>query len=412
MFVVHNVTARNQKMLNEPLSVEGPDFASFSKENIEGVLLCPSMVVLHKTLGLGAVESVVPRLDHSPLFSICFSNSHKISRFNLGAFESGMLSVVGLPPVLAAEFRAWKIEFERIKAEREEAEKLARIKKEDEEKLAREYGRELETRVTPFFGYMEHASPYASALEYIEKREAAKNEHYRKSLPSRIEWLKEWALKISQGESGLEPAWSEGRAAADYLKDKGISSLWHFTDIRNLPHIVESGGLLSHLALAAMSAEVWRCSNNESIRRDRSLGRDDSVRLSFVPNSFFFQRVSVSQNPHLIWLRFSPKALSLGDVVYSRGNAASEFASLHYRPDALGLDWKLLKSFSGCLTENGPPLSYPKLYASEWEDPESTRMKKITLNSEVMVKHFLPMKFCTGIFDIKKLSWIWVDWKK
>lgn len=391
-------------MSNEPLSLEGLDFANFSKENAEEVLLCPSMAVVHQTLGLGTVESIVPRKGRSPLFCIYFCSSEKTSKFNLDAFESGKLSVVGLPSVIAEKFRAWKTEFERIEAEREAEVKAARVEAEESAKLALEYHRDLESRVAPFFGYMADVSPHASALEYIEKHEAARLEHYRKSLPPRIEWLKDWALKISQGDTGLEPMWSKGQAAAAYLKAQGIAHLWHFTDIRNLPHVFDSGGLLSYLALDATKVQVWLSSNNESIRRDKSLGRQDSVRLSFVPNSFFFQRAS--RNACLVWLRFSPAALSLGEVLYSRGNAASEFALLYSRPDALGLDWKLLKSFSGCQLENGPPLSYPAHYASEWNDPEDTRLKNATLNSEILLKHFLSLDFCTGIFDVQSRAWI------
>lgn len=405
--IVFNFMVGRQGMSNEPLSLEGVDFANFSKENAEEVLLSPSMAVVHQSLGLGTVESIVPRKDRSPLFFIYFSSSEKISKFNLDAFESGKLSVASLPSVIAERFRAWKTESERIDAEREAEAKAARVEAEESAKLALEYRRDFESRVAPFFSYMADVSPHASALEYIEKSEAARLQHYRKSLPTRIEWLKSWALKISQGEIGLDPMWSNGQAAATYLKAQNIAHLWHFTDIRNLPHIFYSGGLLSYLALEALVSEnvqVWLSSNDESIRRDRSLGRQDSVRLSFVPNSFFFQRAN--RNACLVWLRFSPAALSLGDISYCRGNAASEFASMYSRPEALGLDWNLLKSFSGCQMENGPPLSYPAHYASEWDAPEDTRLKSITLNSEILVEHFLPLDFCTGIFDIQNRAWI------
>ena len=391
-------------MPNEALSMEGSEFAYFSEENAERILLSPPMAVEHQTLGLGVVESITPRQGRSPLFCIHFPSSEKNSKFNLDAFKSGKISVVRLPPVLAAEFRVWKTETERLAAEREAAVRAARVKAESEEKWASEHRRDVETRVASFMGYMVDVSPCASALEYVEKHEAARLQHYRKWLPPRIEWLKSWAPKISQGEIGLEPIWSEGQAAAAYLQAKGIAHLWHFTDIRNLAHIFEAGGLLSYLALVVENVHVLLSSNGESIRRDRSLNRQDSVRLSFVPNSFFFQRAN--RNACLVWLRFSLRALSLGEVLYSRGNAASEFSQLYLSPDALGLDWGLLKSFGGCRTENGPPLLYPTRYASEWDEPEGVRLEKITLNSEILVKHFLPLDFCTGIFDVKKMAWI------
>lgn len=123
-------------MSNESIELEGPDFSRFAKKNAEWVLLCPSMAVVHQTLGLGTVETIVPREGRSPLFCIFFASTEKISKFNLDAFDSGKLSVVGLPPVLTTRFRVWKTDFERIEAERETAVKAARAKAEDEEKKA------------------------------------------------------------------------------------------------------------------------------------------------------------------------------------------------------------------------------------------------------------------------------------
>ncbi|BAL23706.1 DarT ssDNA thymidine ADP-ribosyltransferase family protein [Azoarcus sp. KH32C] len=396
-------------MKTEPLAIAGPEFALFSEEKGDLIPLCQSMAVEHQTFGLGVVEEIAPRRGLPPLLSIHFSRSKKTSKFNLGAFKSGMISVVGLPVRLAGEFVTWQREAERLKAERaaeEEAiqaerarqREAARIAAEAEERLAFERRRDLETRVGSLVSQAVSVSPHASALEYMEKLETAQLEHYRRALPPRIEWLKEWAQRIAKGETGVEPAWSQGQAAAAYLQERGITHLWHFTDFRNLQPICEAGGLLSYLALEALEGRtVWLQSDDESQRRDKSLGRQDSVRLSFVPNSFFFQRVH--RHARLVWLRFSTAVLSLGDVSYCHGNAASDYSYVASRPDALGLDWDLLKSFSGCRSPDGPPMSYPKRYASEWDDQERVRQEKKTINSEVLVKHFLSLDFCTGIFN-------------
>lgn len=398
-------------MKTEPLAIAGPDFALFSEEKADLIPLCQSMAVEHQAFGLGVVEEIAPRRGLPPLLSIHFSRSKKTSKFNLGAFKSGMISVVGLPARLAGEFLAWQQETERLKAERAAAEdaiqterarqrEAARVAAEAEEKLAFERRRDLETRVESFVSYAVRVSPDVSALEYMEKLETAQLAHYRQALPPRIEWLKEWARRISDGETGIEPAWSEGQAAAAYLQARGITHLWHFTDIRNLEPLCEAGGLLSYLALEALegpSGTVWLHSSDESRRRDKSLGRHDSIRLSFIPNSFFFHRAR--QSGSLVWLRFSLAALSMGEVSYCHGNAASEYSYVSSRPDALGLDWEFLKSFSGCRSPDGPPVSYPTRYASEWDDQERVRHENKTINSEVLVKHFLSLDFCTGIFN-------------
>ena len=402
----------------ERLAVEGSDFATFSEENCDAILLSSSMVIEHKTLGQGIVESITPRQRISPILNIRFPHTGRLSKFNLDAFKSEMISIVGLPVGLASAFLAWQSKIERLESERAAAEKAVqeelvlrheaeRVAAATEAELAVERRREMETRVEPFASHMVDVSPYASARESMEKYEVARLEHFRRTLPPRIEWLKDWARRITQGETGLEPIWSQGRASASYLQAMGVVHLWHFTDIRNLNQILEAGGLISYMGLEVLvvqDAEVWLSANDESIRRDKDLGRQDSVRLSFVPNSFFFQRANRGQ--HSVWLRFSPLALALGEVSYSRGNAASEFSSLYNRPEALALDWALLRSFSGCHEQDGPPLSYPTRYASERDDPECVRQEKIMLNSEILVKHFLPLDFCNGIFDVQRRTWL------
>ena len=77
-----------------------------------------------------------------------------------------------------------------------------------------------------------------SGLELQEKWIAAKREHYASALPIRVHWLRGWARKLCDGATGLEPTWSRGSGAACHLSDHGITHLWHFTDIRNLPVFV------------------------------------------------------------------------------------------------------------------------------------------------------------------------------
>jgi hypothetical protein len=267
--------------------------------------------------------------------------------------------------------------------------------------------REQETQVVPFQSYMADIPRHASAMEQMERQSAARASYNRDALLPRIKWLEEWALRGVAGEPGFEPSWSRGQVSAAYLKKNGISHLWHFTDIRNLEHICRARGLLSYEGVEALvepDSKVWRSSNEESVRRDRFLGRQDSVRLSYIPNSFFFQRVRFASD--LVWMRFSLSALSFNEVFYSQGNAASEHTNLSLHPGALTIDWRLLAEYGGGSNISDPPFFYPKWHPTSFDDPEFVRYKKASINSEILIKHFLSLEFCTGVWDVNKECWI------
>lgn len=237
-----------------------------------------------------------------------------------------------------------------------------------------------------------------SRLEFREKWDAARREYYANALPVRAEWLRRWAKKMIDGAIGLEPAWSRGTAAAQHLSNSGISHLWHFTDIRNLATIRRVGGLYSWEGLDALGIEdVSMMADNVSRSCDARLGRGQYVRLSFIPNSWFFQRTRGSRRA--VWLRFSVKALTLGEVAYSLGNAASGFVRIQSDLQLTEIDWNMVTPFSGqCSNEIGPT-QYPKLYPEQVANPELFRQIKDAWNSEILIKHFLPIEFCNGAFD-------------
>lgn len=188
------------------------------------------------------------------------------------------------------------------------------------------------------------------------------------------------------------------RAINGYLRDQGIDHLWHFTDIRNLEGIHREGGLLSWTGVSAREiADAYMVADNISRSCDERLGREHYVRLSFIPNSWFFHRVR--WQTRLVWMRFSLQALSLGEVFYSFGNAASGYVSLHDDLRSMDINWEAVKSFSDFHADEKGPTRYPSRYMNQGEDPMIFKNERDSWNSEVLIKHFLPVSLCTGIFD-------------
>ena len=246
------------------------------------------------------------------------------------------------------------------------------------------------------------ADIYSSAgLEIQDKWATAKREHYAAALPPRVRWLSCWAKRIQEGVSGLEPAWGRGVAAADHLDKNGIHYLWHFTDIRNLENIHHQGGLLSFAGLSPFGVCAHLVANDYSRSCDLRLGRECYVRLSFIPNSWFFHRVFYKQSHQsgLVWLRFSLQSLALGEVTYSLGNAASSFVRLQNDLPYAGINWEGVRPFSGAHADNKGPTIYPSLYLDQVGDLVLFQQLCKMWNSEILIKHFLPLEFCSGAFD-------------
>lgn len=223
-----------------------------------------------------------------------------------------------------------------------------------------------------------------------------RNRHYDTHLPRHIRKLNNLARRIQGGR--LDCACSRGIEAKNHLHANGIHHLWHFTDKRNLGSIRERGGLFSWGGLLALGIhDVYPVANEHSRNRDIQLERENYVRLSFIPNSWFFQRVH--KPGQLVWLRFSLSALLLGTTSYSPGNAASGFIALRNDLPRMNMDWEIVKQFSGPYTDDAGPTVYPNLYRDQVDDCGCFRKISNMWNSEILAEHFLPFEFCNGIFD-------------
>lgn len=240
----------------------------------------------------------------------------------------------------------------------------------------------------------------AADREFQKKRVAERRAHFSADLPDRVRTLSDLAKQILVGATGPEPAWSLGIAAAEHLHENGIDHLWHLTDARNLESIRCKSGLLSWAGISALGiADAHPLANDRSRAYDVQLDREQYVRLSFIPNSWFFHRVRGLRQ--LVWLRFSLKVLTLGDVFYSLGNAASGSVALQDKLPSIGINWELVKPFSGPHTNERGPTKYERQYSNNVEDPLLFERTKKALNSEILIKYFLPLEFCNGVFDCR-----------
>lgn len=383
-------------MLSEPISMLGADFVKFAESQTEIWSMAQGAVIQHENFGSGEIEAVQIRKGYIPLITIRFCTNSKIATFNSDAFKSGKITEVKVPPSLLAILVAWKGQFEISAAHEVEvaAEKL--LLRELEALASSERSEDMATRIDnpPSNQDMQ----IASNLDFQERYLAVKRAHYAGALPARIRWLNKWSERIKSGATGLEPAWSRGKAVSDYLRDQGIDHLWHFTDIRNLEGIVREQGLLSWAGVSARGiTDAYMVADDFSRSCDERLGREHYVRLSFIPNSWFFHRVR--WQTRLVWMRFSLQALNLGEVFYSFGNAASGYVSIQGDLRSMGVNWESVKSFTDLHANEKGPTQYPSRYMNQGEDPIIFKNESNSWNSEVLIKHFLPIDFCTGIFD-------------
>lgn len=243
----------------------------------------------------------------------------------------------------------------------------------------------------------------AADLEFQKKRVAERRAHFSADLPDRVRTLSDLAKQILVGATRPEPAWSRGIAAAHHLHENGIDHLWHLTDARNLESIRCKSGLLSWAGILALGiADAHPLANDLSRTYDVQLGREQYVRLSFIPNSYYFHRVLKELGwRNLVWLRFSLQALTLGDVFYSLGNAASGSVALQDKLPSIGINWEMVKPFAGSHTDERGPTKYEQRYLKDGEDPVLFERTEKAWNSEILIKYFLPLEFCNGVFDCR-----------
>jgi len=94
----------------------------------------------------------------------------------------------------------------------------------------------------------------------------------------------------------------EAQQILQILKSHNIQSLWHFTDIRNLPLIKKLNGLRSKefLEKRGYLTRVYCGGNELSHNLDRELGNWDKVSLNFTPHTPMAYHIK--KEKHLVFI--------------------------------------------------------------------------------------------------------------
>jgi uncharacterized protein involved in tolerance to divalent cations len=187
----------------------------------------------------------------------------------------------------------------------------------------------------------------------------------------------------------LPPHVQNGHKAACVLKENGIHSLWHFTDFRNIKSIRDAAELRSGNAVS----HPHFLSNEISRNCDQNLGRSNYVRLSFIPNSWFFHRAKkIFPSTRLAWLRFNLETLTSKGILYSSENAASAASQLVSDISLLSIDWSVVNNFDDRKRGDNGPTEYKTCYSPNLD-------QKKAMNAEILILAPLSLEFCTGAFD-------------
>lgn len=118
----------------------------------------------------------------------------------------------------------------------------------------------------------------------------------------------------------------EASAIEAKLRSEGISSLYHWTSVENLPNIRDMGSLCSKQVLkdhGLWPSKVEPGGNEQSHELDESLGNFDKIALNFTPHTpMVFNRKKNIGN-QICFFIIDTKVAARRDVMFTRTNAAS-----------------------------------------------------------------------------------------
>ena len=162
----------------------------------------------------------------------------------------------------------------------------------------------------------------------------------------------------------------------EYLRNAGITCLYHFTSRRNLESIIRHVGLYSWWYLETHHIPIPCAGGTEFSRQlDRYNGLHDYVRLSFCPEHPMAYRLTQS-GEDVVVLRISLEVVELADTLFSDMNATD---SCHHH----GGSFEDLKRINIRATQ--------RRYVRR-DDPEFK-----ALQAEVMSKTFIPSKYILNL---------------
>lgn len=174
--------------------------------------------------------------------------------------------------------------------------------------------------------------------------------------------------------------WPEYKQVLESWK---IKKLYHFTDIGNIESIIQNGGLYSWMDCDEKGIKIAKLSSSEVSRSlDLRDGLEYYVRLSFVPDHpmmYVAKNEGRISNPMV--LEIDTDVALWKDTLYSDRNATKNGSNVggmidNFKTIHFGL-------FNNC--------NYFELSDDE----------KMYYQAEVMVKHFIPLKYITNIYNLR-----------
>lgn len=149
----------------------------------------------------------------------------------------------------------------------------------------------------------------------------------------------------------------EARQILQILKSHNIQSLWHFTDIRNLPLIKKLNGLRSKESLEKEGylTKIYCGGNELSHDLDRKLGNWDKISLNFTPHTPMAYHIK--KEKHLVFIEIDISVATFEGVFFTDCNAIRlrngqkrekgvkglnnvKFQYIHSRPKPYDADWQ------------------------------------------------------------------------
>lgn len=338
----------------QEVEINWEDFLYFTQDRIENWNQLRGLHIPHESLGIGQVVSLVGAGQY---IEVRFQNLPKSLKFNRSGFLGSTAFLVPnhLAELVMAAVKI-RIERERLLAEMADAQK--RKERDDKQRQALE----------------------EQKLRDDELRRRAEYEDALIKEQARLQ-----KVKLERAERTIA-----------HLTENGIHHLWHFTAIDNLQMIANSGYLYGWSKNPNPNGVVL-LSDELSRELDQRFQRAHFVRLSYIPNSWYFHRVRASKK--LVWLKFSLQLLASEVTKFSKGNAASGSVQLFDDLLGIGIDWAVLNEFQGIYNDAVGPRKYPSSYPIAGEVPRVFGTRRDMWNSEVLVESRLPLSYCEGVYD-------------
>ena len=174
------------------------------------------------------------------------------------------------------------------------------------------------------------------------------------------------------------------------LQENGIISLYHFTDIHNLPLIARCGGLWSKSKLEkeGLLSKIITGGDLLSLNLDKNLSNWDKVHLYFCPHTPMAYRKQ--QKSHICYFKIDIKVALIKGVVFTDTNATRIREPKHQRGEGVDginlIDFNIIKR----TLHNGPQPTNP-----QWH-------RKV--QAEILVPDKVPLKFFKEVIFISEAS--------